>query len=355
MSDIQGGKNKVAIRGGKSKVTKESFFVRVPTPENRVGVFFNASAYIGKQMPYEKPLATCAMRVEDGVVAFSLLHLTKKSAVNIAAGPIVMPRPSLTRLMRKSSELPLEQGNLVLEMNDVFYRMVYTSDDNGMITVDTAPDQEDVTFDLPPRGVQLSLYLKSPKLPRTLAVSFIGHLGKPSTPETVVRAAAMVINAMSGLMEFRVLSGIEGAKVPAAPNKWAGRPPVRKNEDRVYFDLVVAMFTGPSTDLTPVGRGNVVVEVDLDHANPSTGHLLYHFTPADEIAENFVEFRDMVATAVSNTLSQNLGNELAEITYEVVLGEVDGGTIDRLRDALKGLVGVDVTTYAYNVHKTVED
>src|SRR5664279_1514234 len=65
------------IRGGKSRPVKEAFFVRVATPEKPAGLFFNASAFVGKQMPYNKPLATCAMRVEDDVVAFSLLHLTK--------------------------------------------------------------------------------------------------------------------------------------------------------------------------------------------------------------------------------------------------------------------------------------
>ena len=105
----------VPIRGGKSKPVKEAFYVRVATGDGTVS-FFNASAYVGKQMPYQKPQATCAMRIEDNTVAFSLLHPTKKAAQMIAAANIVMPRGPLQRLIRRAKEIQIEPGQLVLEI-----------------------------------------------------------------------------------------------------------------------------------------------------------------------------------------------------------------------------------------------
>jgi hypothetical protein len=316
------------------------------------------------------------MQVEDDVVSFSLLHLTKKTALNIAANPIVIPKGPLARLKKQAKTLstgtvgaeaqideagvvlvpakpamtPLAGNEIVVEMNETFYRLIYKTDDSGLVSLETAPDQEDSTFDLPPRGVQLSLYMKSPKIKHTIAVSFIGHLGKPGTPETVTRAAALVLNSISGLMEFRKVSGIEHAKLPAAPHKFAARPPARKSEDKVIFDLTVNMVTA---DFQPVASGAVLVEIDLDHANPSSGHLLYHFTPDPAIAEVFGEFRDMVVAAISATLAKELGDELPEITFEIVLGEVNSGTLERLRSAIKNLSAVDVTPQVYRVHEVV--
>jgi len=343
------------IRGGKaaSKPVKEAFFVRVPTPDGQVG-FFNASSFIGKEMPYSKPQATCAMRVEDDVVAFSMLHLTKKTGATIASQPIAMPRGPLSRLHRRAQSLDIAPGEIVVELGDDLYRLTCKIDDNGLATLDVAPGggagedkNEDVTYDLPLRAVQISLYMRSEKVNRILAIGFIGHLGKPATPETVTRSAAMVLNSMSGLVEFRLLSSIETVKVPTAPSKWAGRAPVRKAEDRVAFELHLNLF---SADYQPVAAGTAIVEVDLENANPTTGRLLYHIAPSESLEEVFGEYRGIVDGAITDTLRKSLGEELVQITYEVVLGEVEAGTLDRLRGALEGFAALDVTPREYRIH-----
>ena len=346
------------IRGGKaaSRPVKEAYFVRVPTPDGQVG-FFNASAFIGKEMPYEKPQATCGMRVEDDVVAFSLLHLTKKTAVTVASQPIAMPRGPLARLHRRAAALDIAPGEVVVELGDDVYRLALQIDENGLATLEIAPGggggedkNEDVTFDLPLRAVQMSLYLRSEKVGRTLAVGFIGHLGKPATPETVTRAAGMILNSISGMVEFRLLSSIETVKIPAAPSKWASRPPARKSEDRVAFEVHLNLF---DAEYQPVGVGTAVIEVDLENANPTTGRLLYHIAPSENLVEVFPEYRGIIDGAVTDTLRRELGDELLQITYEVVLGEVSSGTLDRLRGALVGLVGLDVTPREYRLHEVV--
>lgn len=346
----------VMIRGGKNSRAKESFFVRVPDPNGGVPTFFNATAYIGKVMPYQKPQATCAMRVDGNVVAFSLLHLTKRSMATVVTQEISMPRSPLARLTRRAQSLELAAGEIVVEMDDVFYKLRCKVDDNGTASLEMAegPDgsRDDVTFNLPLTSAKISVYLRSPKVDRTIAIGFIGHLGKPNTPELVSRATAMVLNSVSGLVEFRLLSGVETCKVPAAPTKWSTRPPVRKAEDRVAFELAVQLFAMDSSapagevspeNLVPVGSGSAVIEVDLENANPTTGRLLYHITPSEEIAEQFGSYRDVIDGAITTVLKQRLGEELTQITFEVVLGEVDSGTLGRLRDALDGLTSIDVT------------
>ena len=349
MSDVK-REDKAPMRGGKGRPTKENFYVRLMAPDGKPA-FFNATAYIGKEMPYDKPIDTCAMSVADGVVAFSGLHLTKQTSQRIAASTILIPKGPLARLQKRAKELELKDNEVVVEMDNQFYHLTYSGDDSGLITLETADDQSDFTFDLPPRGVQISLYLKSPKVPYTIAVSYIGHLGKPGTPETILRAAAFIVNFISGLVEFSKLSGIESAKVPAAPHKFAARPPARKSEDKVIFELTVNMVT---TDFQPVKSGTVIAEIDLDHANPSSGHLLYHFTPDKEIEDIFPEYREMVVAAITSTLQKDLGEELVEITFNIVLGEVDAGTLDRLRGALQHLLAIDVSPLLFQVHVVAE-
>lgn len=346
------------IRGGKaaSRPAKEAFHVRIATPDGQYS-FINASSYIGKEMPYTKPLATCAMRVDGQVVAFSLLHLTKKTATTIVAQPVTMPRGPLSRLYRRASSLEIAPGEIVAEMGEEVYRLTYQVDDAGLASIDIAPGggggdakDEDVSFQLPLRAVQMSLYIKSTKVDRVLAVGFIGHLGKPDTPETLTRAVSMILNSISGMVEFRVLSGIERAKLPAAPSKWALRPVVRKPEDRAVFELLLNLFT---TERAPVASGSVVVEVDLDNANPSTGRLLYHITPSTTIEEVFGEYRNIVDGAITDVLRRQLGEELTQITYDVVLSEVGAGTVERLRDALSGVNEMDLTPREYRIHDAV--
>jgi hypothetical protein len=346
------------IRGGKAatRPVKEAFFVRVPTPDGQVG-FFNASSFIGKEMPYSKPQATCAMRVEDDVVSFSMLHLTKKTAATIVTQPIAMPRGPLARLHRRALSLDVAPGEVVVELGEDLYRLTIKIDDNGLAQLEVAPGggggedkDEDVTFDLPLRAVQMSLYMRSERVGRTLAVGFIGHLGKPATPETVTRAAAMVLNSMSGLVEFRLLSLIETVKVPAAPSKWSVRAPARKSEDRVFFELHLNLF---NQSYEPVVAGEAVVEIDLENANPTTGRLLYHISPAEKLEEHFGDYRSIVDGAITDWLRKEMGDDLVAITYDVVLGEVDAGVIGRLRDAVRDLKMLDVTPREYRVHPAV--
>ena len=344
------------VKNKRRKATKEAFFVRLTTPGDQPA-FFNVTEQLGRKMSYRKPQATCAMRVEAGTVAFSLLHLTKKAAQRFVEEPIHMPHGPLAKLMRQaqtSEELPNNTVRAVIDGRE--YRFDLTVDDSGRASVelqtgygDGEEKDDDVTFELPYKAITASVFLNSTAVQRQIAVGFIGHVGKPGTPETVSRTVAKILNSMAGLVEFRVLTGLETVLVPAAPSQWIAQRYVRKDEDKVVVEIPVYLF---GEDHNVVDSGNAVVEIDLDNANATTGRLLYHITPAEDIEETFAHYRDICDIAITEQLRVVLGqDEIEGITYDVVLGDVGSGTIERLREAMAVFVnGIDLSPSQWKLH-----
>jgi hypothetical protein len=345
----------------KNRPVKEKFYVRVPM-ENGPVLFCDATAYIGKEMPFSKPQATCSMRVDTDAVYFALLHVTRKMAADFAARPIKIPRGPVQKMQRTLADLDIETPDVWVEVDlgedggVLLHRYHITRDENSVGRLEVvdgfgggADKNDDVTFDLPTRALELRLYLRSPRLGRTIAVNFIGHVGKPRTPETVGRAAAMVLNSMSGLAEFRHLAGVEAMKVPAPPAKWAARPAPRRDEERVSFTLQMRLL---NEAFDPVGAGDLQVEIDLESINQATGRFLFHATPPAHLEELFNEsYRGVIVDfALAEALRRELGSESEMIAYEIMLGEVSAGTVDRLREAAGRVTGVDATPSQYQVH-----
>lgn len=331
----------------------EKFFVQVAGPDNTVS-FFNVTEKLGQPMPFEKPKATCAMRATDESISFSLLHLTKRSATNISGAVLEMPRGPLAKLERKSHGLgELTAGQLVVEHDGVVHQLSISRDENGLGSVEMAGEAEDPSFELPKGAVQLYLYLASPAVGRTMGVMFIGHLGKPGDTSTLVRAVSMVLFSLTQLVDFRILSGIETVNVPAAPSRWAGRAPARRTQDTASVSIPVRLYTG-DVQPQPLGEGEVVVTVDLENANPSSGRLLFHYTPSEGLAENFLAFRPIIDSTIASLVTTNLGaDDVANITYEIVLGVVEASTISRLKEALDSVGGLDCTPTQYRQHTAV--
>lgn len=336
-----------------SKASKIAYFVRVADPGGSMS-FFPATEYIGRTMPFTKPQATCAMQVKDETVSFSLLHLTKKSATTITSNPIAVPTGPLARLDRRATrfaDLTIDQ--LVAEFDGVIYHLSLRRDDAGIARLelvsieghDDTPELE--AFELPKGAVHLDLYLRSPRVPRTLAIGFIGHLGKPGDPDTVTRCAAKVLNSVAQLGDFRILAGIETVSIPPGPSRWATQSAaLRQVEKDAAIEVPVWLFSEVTDDGYPtqVASGEVVVTVDLEHANPSSGHLLCHYTPSDSIKDMFEFYRGVFDRSVSEALFTALGHEDVEnISYDIVLGTVSSETVERIHDALATLTGMDLT------------
>jgi len=333
-----------AHRTGSNRTPRtEAFYVRIVLPDGTTK-FTPATEYIGREMPFDKPRETCAVRVYDDVVTYSLLHISKRRAASLQGKVISMPSSMLTRLSRRSTELgEIGPGMLIVEREDDVYPFRLELDESKVASLEYAGEGDEPVVELDPRGERLSVYLRSPVGPKVLALAFIGHLGKPGTPDTVARCAAKVLNAAVDLPPFQMLADIETVVVPSKPGSIAPPPLVRS----AFVDLPARLFTEPGADGSApqmVAAGTVGVEIDLQHANHTSEKLLFKLHPDESLAESFEPYREICNGFVATTMQQALGDELRSIAFDIVLGDVDDSTVERLRDTLQpAFAGVDLT------------
>jgi hypothetical protein len=228
------------------------------------------------------------------------------------------------------------------------FELVLRRDENGVAHVEAKDD--DHSFELPRGAVHVSLYLASPikSVNRVLSIGFIGHVGKPETMETVTRVASMVLNSLSHLPDFRILSGIETCVVPANPNRGERKAAQRQASERVQFPVRVYLFDDQTQ---PVANGLVGVEIDLENANPTTGKLLLNLTPEKSLEEAFDRYRPVIERAVMDQLFAALGEEgLSNIVYDVVLGSITSSIVDDLKKIGKSFAAFDLTPSQFRTH-----
>lgn len=341
---------KPAHRVGAHKARrKESFYVRVALPDGS-SQFFPATDYIGKEMPFDKPRETCAMRVYPDAVCFSVLHLTKRTATDLKNKPIEMPHGPLARLARMAKEVgQLPAGALLVEHGDTKHRVNMVRDDNGVVELEAVDESAEAVFKLGKRGERISVYFTSPSVGRVVALAFIGHLGRPDGPDTVLRCAAKIFNAALALPEFQLLAGMETVVVPSLPgSNWAV---AASTNNSVQVELPVQLFT---EQLAPVSAGKITVDIDLRHANASVEKLLFHLVPDATLEPHFAAYKDIAERYVASQLPLVLGEELKSIIYDIVLGEVEDTTVERLRETLAKLPGVDLTPTQCRAHQAPE-
>ena len=323
---------------------REAFFVRVVGPNDEV-TFVNATEHIGKPLPFRKPKATLAMTVSDAAVCFSLLHVSAKAAPRIADRPIIMPRGSFARAERKLATLEgLTEGVCLVEHEGAVHRFELNVDESALARLSWADlEADEPVLEQGGRATQLHLYLWSKAAQRPMAVSFIAHVGKPGTADTLLRAASMALYSMSGLNEFRILSGIDVVDVPPPANRYAATVASRRSAGRALYEMPVWLFTEASLP-EPVASGTVAVEIDLENSNPATGRLLIKMTPAPELADLFDQYRTTLDGAIHELLRSKLGDDdIANITYDIVLGSVTEETVARLVETLQEIGGMDLT------------
>jgi len=333
---------------------KEALYVQVPTPEGSVE-FHDASTHIGRLMPFKNPKAICGMRVTADAVVFSYLHLTKKSAKAIAQKELLLPRGPLTRIEKKSLEKKesLQPNEVFIEGEGHEQICVVERNENGVISLEPKDNGEDVMFNLPRGALKLNVFVPVEKLGRMLAIGFIGHPGKPGSPTTLRRVGSNALYSLAYLPQFRMLTGFETVSVPSAP--LGSITVVRKAEDRVQFEVPVWLYN-ESAEPEPVGSGSVVVEVDLDNANTSTGKLLYHMNPSDNIEEVFPQYRKVTESTLNTFINGVLGeDEVRAIMVDIVLGDIGAGSLERLRDGFAPLqAGLEMTPDKYKLREEAE-
>lgn len=219
-------------------------------------------------------------------------------------------------------------------------------DANSVITLESVDDEH--VFTLPRGALHVSVYLRSPHVNRMLAVSFIGHLGRSDSTETMGRVAAMVLNSMSHLHEFRMLADVETAVVPAAPSGGAGPARQPQVKTRAAFTTQVYLF---DAQMAPVGSGVVGVEFDLMNANPSSGRLLTHVTPEGSLAEQWPAYAPIFDQAIAKALAETMTEaDIAEISYDIILGGVTDSTAERLAEVGAKATAIDLNPTAFRDH-----
>jgi hypothetical protein len=330
--------------------TKEAFWVRVAVPDG-TSQFFPATDHIGKLMPFNAPQETCAMRVYPDAVCFSLLHLTKKAGKELKDRPVTIPAGPLSRLSRRVNEMELADGKVIVErryedeageQHDQAVELDLTIDGAGVATLDSADGEGDALFELGRRGERVSVYMISPKVPRRIALGWIGHLGRPTGNETMTRAAAKILNAASALPDFSLLTGIGAVDVPSLPG---GAAVVRPTSTSVSTTVLARFFTDPTPEADPalVAEGGLTIEIDLEHANPAAGRLLFQVIPTEELAEAYAAYARVIEDWANKQLDELLGDDNRDLAYDIVLGSVSEGSVAHLSDKLTAIEPTDFT------------
>lgn len=335
-----------------SRPLKEAIFVQVKTADDNF-IFFDETAKLGRKMPYDRPESTCAMRATADAVVFSLLKYSNKTRAAAVESRLELPRGPLDRTERRAESLgaDLPADMIAVEVDDAVHHLKITRDENGVASLETA-EGDDATFELPRQRVRATVVLRSPRSPKVVAVAFQGHVGKPGATETVPRVAAIALNHFAGLPVFRMVSGIETVNVPASPARYQAARPVLKDSDRVRQTVPVRLWTA---DVQAVAAGHVEVEVDLETASPTSGRLLLHLRPVaspegwaasglEDFTTAFEQYRKVAAETVLNAMTRHLGpDEIADLVFSIALGELGAGDIERLREALGTVTGLDVS------------
>lgn len=335
----------------RSRPLKEAIFVQVRTPDQNL-VFFDETGKLGKKMPYAAPEATCAMRATAGVVAFSLLKYSKKTRTDAAEQRLELPRGPLDRTERRAetlgAELPVEE--IAVEVEDAVHRLRISRDENGVASLESPIDVDDVVMELPRSRMRLTIVLHSPRGTKVVAAGFQGHVGKPGAKETLPRIAAIALNHLTGLPAFRMVSGIETVNVPASPARYQAARPVLKDADRVRRTVPVRLWQEGGGE--PLGVVDLDVEIDLETANPISGRLLSHLTVPAAHAELFEPYKAVASDAVLNLMTRSLGvTELNDLVFSIALGELGAGDIERLRDALALITGLELNPKQWAEYK----
>ncbi|TDC42486.1 hypothetical protein E1281_36125 [Actinomadura sp. KC345] len=358
--------------------TKEEFYVRRLFDED-VPVFVDATRYARQDLPYplsaKKSLkATCGVRTDNEVVAFSLRNYTGKQAerevehVETTVGERVttqnqlrtrMPRRTLHGLNETARALSAVLADEVItELDgDLYVLTLARTGNEGELTlagklartesgyVRSEISDADTEFELPVAGVRLRIFLRSPVRQRIIAYGFSGYLTrKPGEMETVTRATALAINSVLGLATFRMLSGLDHVEVPRAPRGPAARP--RPAAERVTFTVPGLLFT---EDGTPAGRGEIAAEIDLDHVDPVTGGLQLHVSTGDGMEWNpavadsvrFEDYERVLSDTIGAMLHSVVGADVVrDLAYDIMLGDLGQEGIARLRAATADLPGL---------------
>ncbi|CNF47624.1 Uncharacterised protein [Mycobacterium tuberculosis] len=363
-----------------SRIREQFYLLRAVGDD--VPLFVDATRYARKRMPY--PLstkralkATCAVRTDDEVVAFSLRDYTARQAerevehvegtvgtTTVTRSTVLrprIPRAALRDLAESARAFSGVLGDeLIVELEGDLYVLALTDrrDGAGLNLVGrmaetvsggyarTGAADTDAEFKIPAWGIRLRVFLRSPVRRRIVAYAFSGYLARrPGELETLTRATALALNSAHDLAAFRLLTGLGRLDARPAPGHFGA--PANSSAGSVSFSVPIRLATG---DGTPAAQGDVVAEIDLDRLDPVTGRLLIHlhdgltWNPAVFGTVRFESYRRVLGEAIGGLIEASLGAEaVRDIAYDIMLGDVDRVAVAGLRAATAGLPALEAT------------
>lgn len=335
-----------------SKANKEGYFVQVQSVD-KTPYFVDVTTDLGKPMSFSKPLATAAMRVTDTGIFFSAMRTTKLGRTQLTSQPMALPMGPLAKLERSltslgdSEKAAVAEGKIVVQYDDETRIYEVAVDSNGIATFEGILDQDEYSFELPRRQLQIRFFMAGPK-GRTIVTSWSGFQNKPGSPETLIRALAYSVNHLTNLNEFALLTGIHQAKVPAPPGRATAARPQLKAADKVIFPVGLRLWTADAAP-TNVAMGTATAEVSLEQAGlprgaSGVGQLIFTVTPDDALAEHLEPYTNILQEALQAHFVNALGPEdVSTICIDITIGDVDHKLIERLRDAASSQNGFDLS------------
>lgn len=321
-------------------------FVRVKLPNDEYA-FLDVTRNIGEALPFEKPVATCAMEVSKNVVSFSLIHLNRHSTEIMRERDLSFPAGATSRLARKGNQRRnMGEDELIVavdELEPVTFQL--ERKENGAVVI----PENGPTFTLSRRPSRVDLYIKSPGTGRVLAVGFGGHFGSDGTTESVGRAAGKVLRSLSGLGAWKALSGIVAVEMPRPlEQRGIGRVSTPDNLSR---SLRVSLWDAAGT--SELAAGEVQIEIDMVNADPATQRFLFHVKPDDSIAPAWNStYSEVLKIALDRTFETNLGAEMESMVYGIVLGELNDDQVRTMAQALHAIQPMDLTPSQWRVKPT---
>ncbi len=319
-----------------AKSNKRAFSVRVKLPTG-LYAFLDVTKYIGGTLPFEKPVATCAMEVSKDVVAFSLIHLNKHSSQVMKDRELGFPVGAVARLLRKGGAYKeLGDNELVVNINGIEERFELERGQDGSVSI---PNPGNL-FELEYRPTRVDMFLKSPGTGRVLAVGFGGHFGSAGSQESMGRAAGKVLRGLSGLGTFKALSGIESVDLPKMPgSSWTTRVFAVENISR---PIRVELLDDDSGE--KYAEGEVTVELDMANADPATQRFMFHLHPSDSLKEAWSDsYQNVMRTSIDLQYANLLGVDVENLVYAIVLGEIAEQHHKTLDQALHVLPAMQLT------------
>lgn len=315
------------------KVRKESLFLRVMMGDEMA--FEDVTRYTGKKSPYQKFSSIASARASEKIVSFTLQHVTKRSLPKAREQVLAIPRSPLSHLegdaLKMIEEGTLPDGKLIAKYNGATYEFNATRDASGTLSLDAASEDADQPFEVPKRPLLFDFFFRSPVVDRVLAVSFQGHMDRaPGDSETLARVVLKAVTALLPLADFQLLSGLTSVDLPVPPAAAPVAPAARSAGD-VEFQVPTWLYD--ESGQTGIAGGYLNVKVDLEHANQATGRLLYNITPDAELEEHFSVYAENAANAVAEIVTTLMPlEEQKNLTFDIVLGDVTDGSVERLRD-----------------------